>query len=73
MKSGRGKYFYSDGDVYDGEWSQDVYEGKGKETYANKSSYEGSFHKDEKHGEGVYTDSFGCQYKQVWIEGKLQK
>ena len=64
-------YIYNDGDIYEGQWSNDVYNGKGKEKYANGSSYEGTFKNDEKDQRGIFIDHQGNKYRQYWKMGKL--
>ena len=41
VRYGYGKFNYSDGDVYEGEWSWDMKQGNGKLTYSDGSFYEG--------------------------------
>ena len=44
MKEGHGKYFYSNGNQYDGLWSQDKKHGKGVYTYLlTGEKYEGNW------------------------------
>ena len=45
--SGKGTYFYKNGDVYEGEWQLDRREGMGKMIYANGKIEEGKWMKDE--------------------------
>ena len=42
----RGKYFYSNGDMYDGEWSNDKKNGIGKYTLNDGSEIEGEWKDD---------------------------
>lgn len=40
-KEGRGKYYYVNGAVYDGEWKSDLKDGSGIFYYASGDYYEG--------------------------------
>lgn len=42
-----GKYYFTNGDKYDGEWLYDKRNGKGKLVFANGGYFEGSFKDDE--------------------------
>jgi hypothetical protein len=55
---GKGEMKYSNGDVYDGRWSNDKREGFGRLEKAsrNNSSYCGGWVSDKRHGYGVYDD-----------------
>ena len=69
-KNGQGKLEYSNGDVYEGAWKNDLREGKGKMTFANKSSYEGFWFDDEIDGEGTYNYFNGDVYEGRFKRGK---
>ena len=43
MKDGKGIYYYSNGDIYDGYFKMDKIDGNGTYTWANKISYKGLF------------------------------
>jgi len=47
---GKGKYWYSDGSVYDGAWHESKMHGKGSYVYPNHDRYEGEFVEDMKQG-----------------------
>ncbi len=40
---GHGRYTFTDGDVYEGEFDNDEYNGNGVLTYADGARYEGEF------------------------------
>jgi len=53
MRSGRGKYYYVNGDFYDGEWLNHVRHGTGKYIYASSGlQYFGSWKDGKRDGEG---------------------
>ena len=56
-KQGHGVFYYSDGDIYDGEWNNDMKEGKGKLTYNNGTIFEGNWKADKREGEGVFKNA----------------
>jgi hypothetical protein len=44
MRSGRGKFYYLDGGVYDGEWNENRMHGRGVLYYANgEPAYDGEW------------------------------
>jgi len=45
-REGIGKFFFSDGAIYDGEWASDMKQGNGTYTFADGSVYEGAFARD---------------------------
>ena len=58
-RDGRGKYYYKNGDIYEGDWKMNKREGKGK-FYVKESDViiEGDFVKDEVKN-GKLTDNDG--------------
>jgi len=50
--NGKGKYTWSHGAVYDGDWKDDIKNGEGKSTYPDGIVYEGDFKDDKKNGMG---------------------
>ena len=73
MKSGKGKYFFDTGEIYEGEFANDSFEGIGKYTYNNGNYYVGTFSKSLKHGKGkqFYKDG-NLQYDIDFNHGKLE-
>ena len=53
-KQGRGKYRYSNGNIYEGDWKDDLKNGKGFMLYPTGAKYHGDWVKGKKHGTGVY-------------------
>lgn len=53
-KQGMGIYRYSNGNIYNGNWKDDLKNGLGKMNYPNGACYEGEWMKGKKHGEGTY-------------------
>ena len=68
MANGKGKFWHSDGDYYEGIWLDDKAHGQGLYTSANGSSYIGQWENDMQHGYGreTWTDksSYEGQYNQ---------
>ena len=53
QRCGSGKFFYINGDVYDGEWKADKRHGHGTYTYADTGSrYVGSWRDGQRNGHG---------------------
>jgi ankyrin repeat protein len=58
--------FYENGDVYDGEWKDDMKEGNGIMIYANRDVYKGEWGDDVKQGNGKMIYANGDIYKGEW-------
>ena len=73
-REGYGKYVYTDGSVYEGEWFNDKKEGMGKYTYKDGTVYEGEWLDDVKHGTGKCVYNLGNiyegEFKNGYIHGK---
>jgi hypothetical protein len=73
---GRGKMIYINGDVYEGNWADNLREGKGKMIYANGDIYEGNWLNDER--EIIYANnefklkSKYLKYKKKYLELKYK-
>jgi hypothetical protein len=63
-KSGRGFYYYANGDIYDGDWDDNVKSGKGTLTCKKGDSCKGDWLNDD-FVSGVYQDSKGSRYKNL--------
>ena len=50
-----GKMTFANGNMYEGEFKDDMKHGEGKFTYANGDVYEGDYADDEAHGKGKIT------------------
>ena len=70
---GVGKFVYSDGSKWIGEFRAGKPEGKGKCLYANGDKYEGGWEKHAPHGEGVMYYANGKVYGAKWHYGRPLK
>lgn len=69
MKHGKGKYDYSDGDYYDGDWRNDSADGEGTSMMADEF-FIGEFKNGVKNGEGELTTGEGDVIRAIWENGK---
>jgi hypothetical protein len=67
---GRGKYTYSDGSVYIGDFYYGLPEGVGNIYYANGNRYEGGWKQHTPHGQGVMYYASGRVVGAIWDYGK---
>ena len=65
-----GTYFYKNGDVYEGDWKDDLKTGFGKLTMVNGAEYIGNFAEGMKHGEGNYRWSTNDSYNGNFVQDK---
>ncbi|KAJ6742505.1 PHOSPHATIDYLINOSITOL 4-PHOSPHATE 5-KINASE [Salix viminalis] len=63
---GNGKYVWSDGCVYEGEWRRGMRHGNGKTQWPSGTTYEGEFSGGYMHGAGTYVGSNKLTYKGRW-------
>lgn len=68
---GVGKFQFSTGTVYDGEWNENVMSGKGTLTLPDYGEYIGEFSGAKRDGIGTFTWSDGSVYKGEWEEDEL--
>ena len=73
-RHGKGKMKYANGEIYEGEWQDDVCCGKGElyrpsGLYAKLYSYSGEWKDNKLNGEGMFSDSY-TTYKGSFVEGK---
>ncbi|CAN8269511.1 unnamed protein product [Cochlearia groenlandica] len=66
VSEGSGKYTWSDGCVYDGEWRRGMRHGNGKMSWPSGAWYEGEFSGGYMHGVGTYTDTNNLIYRGRW-------
>ncbi len=66
-QSGTGKYRYSSGSVYTGQFSNGQRQGNGKLVYSNNNVYEGQFKYNRMNGEGTMVYSNGDKYVGNWV------
>lgn len=67
---GDGKYLWSDGCMYFGEWYKGKINGKGKFSWPSGATYEGEFKNCYMDGEGTFTGSLNHTYKGCWVMNK---
>tara|TARA_B100001179_G_C18572228_1_gene395651 strand:+ start:512 stop:1120 length:609 start_codon:yes stop_codon:yes gene_type:complete len=65
-----GSYLYDGGEMYSGEWLDNLFHGEGVFFYQNGDRYIGDFQKDIAHGMGTYSYKNGDVYVGEWIDGK---
>ena len=58
-----GKMTYANGDIYEGEWKDDLFDGHGKYTWVNGEVYEGQWKDGVKNGLGKHTCINGDVYE----------
>ncbi len=63
-KSGRGFYYFNNGDLYDGDWDDNLKSGKGSLICKKGDSCKGDWLQDD-FVAGVYTDANGSKYKNL--------
>ncbi|CAJ1968863.1 unnamed protein product [Sphenostylis stenocarpa] len=66
IPEGQGKYVWSDGCVYDGEWRRGMRNGYGKIQWPSGIMYEGEFSGGYIHGTGTYIGPDNLTYKGRW-------
>jgi antitoxin component YwqK of YwqJK toxin-antitoxin module len=71
-KNGKGKYFWSNGQVYEGEFKDNECHGAGVLYYLCGKKFEGQWKNGKKTGRCTYTWPNGSQYSVIYIDGKKQ-
>ena len=71
QKHGRGKCTYKNGDVYDGDFFNDLKHGNGTYLYSDGCSYQGTWNNDKEDGFGVFTYACGDVYEGEMRRGKF--
>ncbi|XP_022934963.1 phosphatidylinositol 4-phosphate 5-kinase 9-like [Cucurbita moschata] len=66
IPEGTGKYVWSDGCIYEGEWRRGMRHGNGKIRFPSGAVYEGEFSGGYMHGTGTYTGPDNLVYKGRW-------
>lgn len=69
--TGNGTYVWNNGDIYEGEFENDLMHGTGKLSIVGKGTYEGKFVKGKKSGIGTYTFVNGDVYIGEWLDDKM--
>jgi hypothetical protein len=65
-----GKFKWSDGSVYEGDFVGDKFHGKGKMTFADGGVYEADYVDNKKTGKGKFTWADGETYEGDFVDGK---
>lgn len=63
---GFGKYCYTSGNIYEGDWKNDIKEGKGVLTFSTGDIYDGNWLTNKRDGYGIYIYNSGDRYYGVW-------
>jgi 1-phosphatidylinositol-4-phosphate 5-kinase len=63
---GSGRYLWSDGCIYEGEWRRGMRHGQGKTVWPSGVTYEGEYSGGYIYGEGTYTGTDNIIYKGRW-------
>lgn len=66
---GKGKYIYTNGFVYEGQFVNGMRDGLGILTEPNGNAYDGMWKADEMNGQGKYTWADGSSYSGEWKNG----
>ena len=66
---GKGKYVYTNGFVYEGQFVDSLRDGLGILTEPNGNSYDGMWKADEMNGQGKYKWADGSSYSGEWKNG----
>ncbi|KAH8862074.1 MORN repeat-containing protein 3 [Schistosoma japonicum] len=68
--SGYGKNWYSENEIYEGEWCEGKRSGWGRMYYANGSIYEGQWLDDKRHGDGMLRLANENRFEGQWLNDK---
>jgi hypothetical protein len=66
----KGKVVYKNGEIYDGDFINEVKDGFGKLLYKKGQSYEGQWKNNKRDGEGTYIFESGSVYIGQWVGGE---
>ena len=69
LGQGKATFVFSDGETYEGEWLDNMYEGQGKVRYTNGNTYAGGWKANLQHGQGKQVWISGSTYEGEWKEG----
>ena len=63
MRHGKGKFYYQDGGLYDGDWKQNRMDGRGKLYYqSGKLAYDGEWKSDQFCGHGILYNQYPREF-----------
>ena len=72
-REGKGEMRYANGDVYNGDWKDDVRCGNGRfKALKERYEYNGEWENDTFHGKGTLTKSNGQSYTGCFVNGKYE-
>ena len=69
---GNGRYLFTSGAIYNGQWHEGVIHGRGKMVYADGTSYEGQWDRNLMNGEGTYVDIDGVKWTGIFVNGSFE-
>lgn len=69
-RHGKGKQYWVDGSLYEGNWVYDKTNGQGRLIHADGDMYEGQWLDDKAHGKGIYRHFDGAIYEGEWKNDK---
>jgi len=69
---GYGRYQYTSGAIYTGQWCEGMMHGQGKMVYADGTSYEGEWRQNLMHGEGIYIDCDKTAWDGIFVDGSFE-
>ena len=69
---GTGRYTFTSGADYSGQWVEGKMYGFGKMVYADGTSYEGTWVNNLMHGEGCYVDADGVNWEGIFVNGSFE-
>ena len=73
IPNGKGKYFFKNGETYEGEIKNDKFEGQGKYKYNNGEYYIGQWKDDLKQGKGIlYYEDENIKYDGDFVNDKFE-
>ena len=73
IPNGKGKYFFKNGEIYEGEILDDKFEGNGKYIYENGEYYTGQWKNDLRHGKGtLYYKNNNIKYKGDFVDDQFE-
>ena len=68
MRHGKGRFLWSNGESYEGDYLKDERTGKGVYNWPDGSFYEGDFLAGKRHGLGTYKSANGTIYEGEWFD-----
>ena len=69
-RTGKGTYYFNNGDRYEGDFINGERRGKGTYYFNNGERYKGDFLKGNFHGYGTYYWTSGARYSGYWLDSK---